>query len=687
MENVIATREGPVVIDAEAFIQPLPTAQLGGQAGDPLLRETFLVTGLLAFSQIGIDGSVRDVGGLRGDPGTQASPHQRDWTDVNTDEMRLAPGTGRPPETGNLLVRNGKPEPPERYPGELAEGFTSAYRFVLAHREALLEDIRARFAGARSRLVLRPSNLYAGFLLKLTTPKLQRQGFVAGILIDSLNQVFQHAKERPPLWPLAAEERQALERLDLPVFSVEVTATTISAQTGERVEGHLAVSGIDAVATRLRHMDEAGLDRHLSALARTLDTVGTGPAGAKPGGRPLSPAGLLVREATAIGNLLIEEPHEGTEPADLDLYTGATGVALFLAALAHVTGEERYRRAAWSTVQPVAEALRERVMDGLAPDGALGACTGLGSVAYGCTVAGRLLDDAAFIDLAAAAAELISDQIVEGDNFLDVSAGSAGAILALLTLEAVTGLPVRSRAEACARRLLQQQREGPDGGAAWPGPDGLMLAGFAHGASGIACALARLHAVTGEPALRAAVARAQAYERTLFAPDEQNWPGLLPGGPDRPPGRLIMRAWCHGAPGVALARALCLGTVDGPDARRDLEAAISATIGARLSGPDHLCCGTMGRVDVILTVGRILGRETLVSQAEEWVVAIVQHATAAGGYVTDQQLRQPRPHDAGLFRGQAGIGYQLLRTAFPDRIPSVLAFEPINPDPAAEVPR
>src|SRR5208283_1656347 len=82
------------------------------------------------------------------------------------------------------------------------------------------------------------------------------------------------------------------------------------------------------------------------------------------------------------------------------------------------------------------------------------------------------------------------------------------------------------------------------------------LTGMSHGASGIAFALLELHAATGRSQFLEAARGGFAYEDSLFDPKVGNWPDLRaagdPGTAPLPPSH--GRTWCHGAPGIALAR-------------------------------------------------------------------------------------------------------------------------------------
>src|SRR5690606_14956717 len=80
-------------------------------------------------------------------------------------------------------------------------------------------------------------------------------------------------------------------------------------------------------------------------------------------------------------------------------------------------------------------------------------------------------------------------------------------------------------AQACGAHLLRKRRETAHGYRAWLGAHVNAvrpLAGFGHGAAGIACALLRLYAHTGDETLYDAAVEGIAYENTLYTADS-NW--------------------------------------------------------------------------------------------------------------------------------------------------------------------
>ena len=217
-------------------------------------------------------------------------------------------------------------------------------------------------------------------------------------------------------------------------------------------------------------------------------------------------------------------------------------------------------------------------------------------------------------------------------------------------------------------------------GLGWPGIGPRPLTGLSHGAAGIAWALAELAAATGRECYREACRGALAYERSLFSAAEGNWPDLRAGAGEGPRSGFSY-GWCHGAPGIGLARLACLPLLDDPELPGEIDAALAATWRHGFGNNHSLCHGDLGNLDILLEAGRRLGRPDLlagVARAASGVLRGIEEA----GWLTGAPLA---PEIPGLMTGLAGIGYQLLRLAAPDEVPSVLLLDPAR-DSASVVP-
>ena len=354
--------------------------------------------------------------------------------------------------------------------------------------------------------------------------------------------------------------------------------------------------------------------------------------------------------------------------ADGGPFNGRCGEAIFLAALAAATGDGEFAAAARDTVRPLCRSLKS-------PDGLSRAVSnvgvglaGIGGMLYAVTRCAEFLGDDDLVHETGAIAAGLAPDLARSDAKLELFWGSAGAILGLI---AVADAGVREAAEYAVpfgERLLAERRTDPETGLRAWAPDGRTLAlGFAHGTTGIACALIRLYGLTKDERYREAVGEAFAFERTLYRPDPGDWPDT------RAQASSAMRAaWCHGAVGVGFARLAALRWLASPaqeSAVDDLTNALKRATTAR-SGPDNLCCGSLGRLDLLLEAGVRLGKESLVATGMRMGRGMAQHVTRHG-YTSIAQNEQS-PTGPGFWQGLAGVGYTMLRLSKPDRYRSVL---------------
>ena len=378
------------------------------------------------------------------------------------------------------------------------------------------------------------------------------------------------------------------------------------------------------------------------------------------------------------------------EPAPGVLYDGAAGIGLFLAELHHAGGTPGLRRTAAGAIE---FALREAA--GL-PDTRFGFYTGRIGIAYAAVRAGSRLG----LDLRARAEAVLRPLAGNEhlDHGLDVIAGAAGAIPALLWLsdhldaELTAGMACR-----LGERLRDSAHRLPAGWC-WgsvPAP-GRPLCGVSHGASGMAHAFLELYHRTGDGAFRYAAEQALLYERGCFSPEHGNWPDFrnrelgryflegrraelrarLRAGdppPRQPPS--LPSFWCHGAPGIGLVRLRAYQVLGSAVYLEEARVALATTIDslAREDLSYSLCHGVAGNCDTLLAAADLLGEEALRVQAGEWALRGIRRYEDTG-------LRWPcgtadGVPDPGLLLGEAGIGLFLLRLADP-RVESVLLVTP-----------
>lgn len=364
-------------------------------------------------------------------------------------------------------------------------------------------------------------------------------------------------------------------------------------------------------------------------------------------------------------------------PLSHDLYGGTAGVAVLLAGYLReqaagradeVPGLDRLLKAALHTMR-----LADR--QGAAETGTPGGYLGLGSRICGWLLLRRLGaigDDA--LERAAALAEQVPRAAV-GDHAHDVLTGRAGAIVPLLRLAEHTG---ERRFTELAAYLGDQLVAAATPVGAVPGTEAVCwptarfphgVGGFAHGATGIGWALARLAAHSRNRAHARTAAAAFAYEAMLYDPALGGWRDL--SGEN-----LIGTAWCHGSTGIGLAAVdLLRGGGSYADDWRDTVRMAAASSWDRGTGRDHtLCHGDLGAWELVTAAQEHgLGPAGLDRSAvDAHVVGAIEEFGVVTAPVRDAFV-------PGLLAGAGGVAYQLLRLHPDCRLPSVLLPDPGPP--------
>jgi lantibiotic modifying enzyme len=341
------------------------------------------------------------------------------------------------------------------------------------------------------------------------------------------------------------------------------------------------------------------------------------------------------------------------EPLGLGLGDGVSGIALFLARLASVTGDARHRLLAEQAAVGVLEALEMR--RGCV---SIGAFTGWGGVIYALAHLGVLLESSDYIDRAETLVPLV-EGLIDCDEALDIQAGSAGAIMGLAALQVVRASDrTVSVIRACASRLLVRAERLPIGyGWRAGGSSHSPLIGFPEGAAGMALALLTASALTNDVAARDVAHQAIDYERSVFVPAAKNWPEKT--------------TWCRGAPGIGLGRLAGLRYVDSWRVRSEILDAAKATVKSGFGGSHCLCHGDLGNVEFLAIAAARFGDVPLRRDVAQIASGVMRGIDERGWRCgTLREVETP-----GYLTGLAGIGDGLLRVA-ETRLPSILMLEP-----------
>jgi lantibiotic modifying enzyme len=385
------------------------------------------------------------------------------------------------------------------------------------------------------------------------------------------------------------------------------------------------------------------------------------------------------RRATWLGEQM--EPVNGQwsvvlKACGYDVYSGTAGIAMFLARLHQQTGERLFETTAEAAFEHAASGIDSIPIE---LQGSL--WSGVAGLAWTFLDAGTALERGSWIERGLALSDTV-ESFTPARESTDVTTGSAGVIPFLLHVYRRYGR--QSSLVAAVRHgeaLLASARQS-DAGCSWqtmpatPGCENRDLTGLSHGTSGIALALFELANVTGDVRFAAAATQAFAYEQRWFSPQHNNWPDfreLQPNTPESQWGYSV--TWCHGAPGIALARLRAWQLTGRPEYRAQAEIALRTTATTLENSPMGmgswcLCHGTAGNGDVLLVGAEILGEPA-------WQATAIRAASRGINTYEDGELPWPpgvngASENPSLMLGNAGVGWFFLRLVDPIRVRSVL---------------
>lgn len=684
--NVIASGEHPVLIDLETLFHPTFVPD-DGTAHAEFYQLSVMRSGLLprrklqTFDDLGLDSS--GIGASAGELLEATSLLlDKPWTD----EMCLIkkrvvsrPQKNQPQKNGRVSLMP--------HTDALVEGFRSVYQLITRERDYLLSKTGPlnAFAHDLIRVVFRPTDQYGAVLADSYHPNLlrnalDREGF--------LHTLWRDVRFYPWLAKVAPSELKDLLSGDIPYFTGRPESRDLWNSNGERIEDFLHEPPLERVLRRLANFSDKDMARQIwyirASIASTSDSL-IAPEEARLPLLSISSALQSTREeiidaADQIGARIVDLCHESDQrlswigmtlvapdrfallPIQSDLYSGLSGIALFLGYLGYLTNRDSYKNIALKTLRSARAGIHELI--GRSDN--LGAFTGVGGYLYAVDKLANILEVESYTDEIPRITEELAKSVPD-DYHCDIIAGSAGLLAVMLGLYSQTGLSLYLTAvDRCARNLVNRAMT-QDAGVSWQSkPGSPPMSGFSHGAAGISWALFRASLALSSREYERTAWQGVNFERSLLDLEKQNWIRHL--GCTNTDVSPFQCGWCHGAPGIGLAKLDLLSTIHDDQTSKEISMAIDTTLKLKSAGSHSLCHGHLGNLDFIMTAARYFNDVTLQSEVRRRLKCILDE-TAHLGWICGLPARLEMP---SLMTGLAGVGYGLLRIIEPDTVPCVL---------------
>lgn len=728
-ENLIACGEHPVFVDMETLFSQLTDVQLKLQAPDVVYSvfRSMVIPGIYSRNNL-FDVEISAVGG-RGGQQSQSIMYER-FEQMGTDDVQVVMTPYVTEENKNRPSYDNQWVDPVNYVRQMTTGFRKLYELLWMHREQLIPCVLQSYADVHVRQIFRPTQVYAKFLMKSTHPDYLQTGTERSRLLKLFTQAEEISHIPKAIIQLEIEQ---LQRHDVPYFTFVLNSRNVYTVEGHSIKEIFPYTGLEILESRLKRLSREDMEKQLQYMRwslisllekpwhsqnmhrNMLETAATNESDrigkferidTSSVSTKLDPD-MLIQKARAIADELLQHTISNEEKKELgwiglniigkyvkpgiigkDLYNGELGYLLFFAQLASVTGDEKYTSIAHLVMKTLRNSIASDTIG--THERSISAFYGESALIYGFVYCGILWDDDELLQEAKKHLWLLQDTIVNTEK-IDFIDGYAGAILVLMRVyESLQDEDYLFIAYSLGNRLLERL----DMLRQWGGEkrkvylnDEPLLTGLSHGASGMAWALCSLGAASyrEEKGLKEKVMDSEKcwemvwlllhYENAHFISEYSNWADLREDS-----GSLICQYWCHGAPGIALARIHMYKLLHANPTpsleqmmmvvKKDYDAAVDALKRYGKLNNHSLCHGTLGNADIMLTLSQLIQEKELADIAGDWVSQSLLEQEEQGWIGG----LDPRVEMDGLMLGRVGFGYSCLRFIDPI-IPSVLALE------------
>lgn len=682
-ENMVASGEFPMIIDYETLVQMMPEqATADVKVSNHIIGESVLPIGILPF--YGSPGKVfnADFSGLRGGGKQIMDLKVPVIENPGKSTMCIAYKYGETGEQNNRVRLNGEIVNPEHYTHELYKGYEAGYRYILEHKDEMLELLK-HMEGAVFRQLFRNTQEYHMILDLSYHPEFMKEtGKRREFLENALG--IPSFKDRPNI---LKQEIEDMLKGDVPYFQYEMSSGVILNSEGKPLEKYFEKNGLEFLKERILNRSEEDLNLQkqfmeislrYSQVERLRNIYESVDKDAENIGSIVDMCSLIAdciydSRIQVEGHILwmntrimttgVDKRHTYfMELSDRYLYEGTMGMAVFMAAFLKACPEHCISEVYSAIIKDLFSYTDSVLKD---ENRITGAFLGEGSIVYGYQLLYQITKEHIFLEHAKKhclqVAEYIHDDIQH-----DLVGGNAGAIMAFLNMY---DLDKDSRyldmAMQAGERLLAHAVPA-EHGMGWKNisNDGL-LGGFAHGCAGIMYALARLSAYTNDEKYLDMAYQAFSYEKTLNQPENGGWRDHRSETP------LYMKdfKWCHGVAGIVLGWSLASEYYDDMrkmEIRKEISRVLKDYPEIILKEELGLCHGNLGNIIIGHLAGVDAWKKSMEKNNAQSLSVLHEILSEKEGDIIIHEQ-----YDYSLMTGWAGIGYGLLYSQMTD-LPGIL---------------
>ena len=668
-ENVIAHGEYPVIIDLETcpgYIIQTEESSVRRKT-ETLLAKSVLHTGILPV--LTWDSGKEAVILSAVNTGKIVTPFRVPAVKkAETSEMYIDYEPVEFEINGNTLKINDKIVNAYEYAENLEQGFRFAYEKVLTDK--MITEMLGTFYDTGARVILRHTQQYDMYRFLSWHPdyvdeRMKREQILAVI----------HRKgETKTQKKIHDYEIQDLLENDIPYFRAEGRDRCIYTGDGKRVNDYFLISPYE---TWKIHMKDLGKKdcRHqcdLIWLSMTMQRKNRNSSSKICSGFVqkeqvvrhikniitwiVDTAVVAEDGAGWIGLQFFENGLWKMVPVGMYLYEGISGIALLLGEYLKYFQDEKAKDIFNLAVKRLCVYTQE-LETGLVKSGIrTGIVDGECSIVYTFMILYEITGEKKYLHYAEKHFTVIKKYFSQDANY-DLLSGNAGAAIAALKLYQIKkecAEPAEQYLTEAVEieRKLWDCRQDMENGCGWTIFNVKKpLAGMAHGNSGFLMLYTALYQTTGNKEYLKKINLLCEYENSLYSEEKENWLDLRAPEDEKK----VMNAWCHGAPGVLLARLQIEKIKEYQGIEEDVKRASYSLFYGKEDGKICICHGLAGR---LLIMKKYLEqhkqsefREIYNQKVQELILMLEQK----------DDLNVSETRNPAFMNGISGVAYALLK--------------------------
>jgi type 2 lantibiotic biosynthesis protein LanM len=281
-ENIIACGSNPVLVDVETLLAPLapdfldaqPTSGAEKNRSLDSLDDSVLKSMILPRKVLVSDGVFSDFGALS--PEDEGLTPALRWLDINTDRMRRVQVEIKAYQaTANIPHFDDHQVDASEHVQCITKGFEDAYEVIMKNREELLSEsapLKTR-RSLRTRHLIRPTQVYADMIRRLTSPRLLRDGAAFSIESEALARPFLNRTQEDTFtttWKIFRAEQCSILSLNVPLFEFEADGLSLFDGKDVILRNFFLETALEEVERRILKMSTEDLEFQTTLIEKSF---------------------------------------------------------------------------------------------------------------------------------------------------------------------------------------------------------------------------------------------------------------------------------------------------------------------------------------------------------------------------------------------------------------------------------